>query len=85
MNERMKEKQNENKCGKAWEVIGMKNDDWIDRFARFKRLRQTDQPTDGHDLLKKCEDALKKVCLWNYLKSSRPLRPAFSYTEATAS
>ena len=40
----------------------MKNDDRIDRFERFKRLRyrQTDQPTDGHDLLQKCEDALKK-------------------------
>ena len=44
----------------------MKNDDRIDRLERFKRLRYrpTDRPTDGHDLLQKCEDALKKVCYW---------------------
>ena len=38
----------------------------MSRFAHFKRLRYgptdqpTDQPTNGHDLLQKCEDALKK-------------------------
>ena len=57
----MNEKLNENECGKASEVKGMKNEDRIDRFERFKRLRYrpTDRPTDGHDLLQKCEDALK--------------------------
>ena len=53
MNKQMNEKQNENECWKAWEVIGMKKDDRIGRFERFKRLRYqpTNQPTDGPDLL----------------------------------
>ena len=40
----------------------MKKVDRIGRFKRFKRLRYqpTNQPTDGHDLYQKCEDALKK-------------------------
>ena len=38
----------------------MKKDDRIGRFERFKlRYRPTDRQTDGHDLLQKCEDALK--------------------------
>ena len=53
---------NENECGKAEKVIGMKKYVRISRFPHFKRLRDrpTDQPTDRLDLLKKCEDALKK-------------------------
>ena len=47
----------------------MKKDDRIGRFERFKRLRYqptdqpTDQPTEGHDMLQKCEDALKNDLL----------------------
>ena len=53
---------NENECGKAEKVIGMKKYVRISRFPHFKRLRDrpTDRPTDRLDLLKKCEDALKK-------------------------
>ena len=41
-------------------------DDRIGRFERFKRLRnrQTNRPTDVHDLLYKCEDALKNMKGW---------------------
>ena len=41
----------------------MKKGDRIGRFERFKclRYRQTNQQTNGHDLLQKCEDALKNT------------------------
>ena len=44
----MNEQQNENESSKAWKVIGMKKDDRIGRFERFKHLRYqpTDQPTN---------------------------------------
>ena len=60
-NEWMNEWMNENECDKAWKVIGIKKYVRISRFVHFKRLRYrpTNQPTNGHDLLKKCEDALK--------------------------
>ena len=65
MIEWMNEWMNENECGKAWEVIGMKNYVRISHFAHFKRLRYpTDQPTDVHDL---CKDALK---IWSSQASS---------------
>ena len=47
----------------------MKTDNRIDRSERFKHLRyqQTNQQTDGHDLLQKCEDALKNRSVrWTY-------------------
>ena len=61
----MNEGMNENDCGDAWKVIGMKKYVRISRFAHIKRLRDrptdqptdqptgrpTNQPTDGHDLL----------------------------------
>ena len=44
-------------------MIEMKNYVRISRFAHFKRLRDrpTNQPTEGHDLLWECEDALKNM------------------------
>ena len=59
----MNQQQNENESSKAWKVIEMKKDDRIGRFERFERLRyqQTDRQTNGHDLLLKCDDALKKL------------------------
>ena len=53
MDEWIKEWMNENKCGKAWKVIGIKKYVRISRFEYFKCLRDwlTDQPTDGQDLL----------------------------------
>ena len=47
----------------------MKKDDRMGRFERLKRLRsqQTDRQTDGHYLLWKCEDALKKILVFNLI------------------
>ena len=45
MNEWMCEKQNENDCGMAWEVIAMKKAVRISRFARLN-VGVTDQPTE---------------------------------------
>ena len=47
-------KENENECGKACEVIGMKKDDIVSGLIVLNDCvtdRPTNRQTDGHDLL----------------------------------